>query len=116
MHAQITQELTSPEQVYLSNLHYHSANESTILARVSTNFIKNQISSRYLEKMEAKLLELIGKKINIEIEVSEEVPKNSANIEQNTKTKTKREKQLPALLPANPNIQISKKIILLMNT
>jgi chromosomal replication initiator protein len=68
---QIHEELSEQEFfMWFNNIHYYGSDEKTIILTVPSSFYKDQVRQRYQSFIEAKLLELSGDDIKLDITVN----------------------------------------------
>lgn len=66
---QLKNELTEQEFAMWFNMEYETSGETSIVISVPSSFYRDQVQQRYIGKIEAKLFDLSGQHISIEVEV-----------------------------------------------
>lgn len=74
---QIKEEISEQEFLAWFNLNFLEANENSFIVEVPSSFYKDQIERRFRTYIEAKIEELIGKKITITLEVKPRAPEKN---------------------------------------
>src|SRR5574344_1911020 len=68
---QFKSELTEQEFSMWFNIEYETSGESSLLVSVPSAFYRDQVKQRYQNRIEAKLFELAGQHLSIEMEVKQ---------------------------------------------
>ncbi|MBN1697196.1 MAG: chromosomal replication initiator protein DnaA [Spirochaetales bacterium] len=85
----MNEEITEQESLlWFKNLDYDSSQENQITLSVPSSFYKDQISQRYLKRIEKKLLDIIGNKISISFTIKK------VNTDTETKKETNQKKKI----------------------
>ena len=103
----LKEDITEQEYImWFKNLEYIESNEMNITVAVPSTFYKDQITLRYLSKIENKLFDLVGTKINIKFEIikKERTEKNSENTKLK-KTVVSSEKKLTKIRKFHPQLK-----------
>ena len=73
--SQIQEEISEQEfLMWIRNMEYLASNDSQIVIGVPSTFYKDQVSQRYLRRIEAKLFELSGHKIALTFKIQQKEP------------------------------------------
>ncbi len=73
--SQIQEEISEQEfLMWFRNMEYLASNDSQIVIGVPSTFYKDQVSQRYLRRIEAKLFELSGHKIALTFKIQQKEP------------------------------------------
>ena len=73
--SQIQEEISEQEfLMWIRNMEYLASNDSQIVIGVPSTFYKDQVSQRYLRRIEAKLFELSGHKIALTFQIQQKEP------------------------------------------